>query len=192
MRKRFFGKYLGYSYYYGGGDGNPSITTDYDGNIIGYETNEVLDFVGSNNIETNYYINEEDDFELFVSGTFGSSTTRFGTLINAMDETDSSYPGFCIRKSSGGQWKIYYGAYSTAVSITNPTDFQIKITKPANSRTATVTWLNSITQQETTFTIIMTFSSRTKIILGSSVDGSGNYQRYAIATVTKFYIKKSI
>lgn len=191
MRKRFFGNYLGYSYYYGGGDGNPSITTDYDKNIVGYETNETVDFVGTNNIETNYYITESDGFELHIAGTFDSSTARFGTLINAMDESDSTYPGFCIRKSSSGQWKIYYGVYSTAVSTTNPTDFQIKITKPANSRTATVTWLDGSTQQETTFTISLTFSSKTKITLGSSVDSSGGYLRYAIATVTKFYVKKT-
>ena len=195
-RKRLWGIYMGDAYHTEEGIGNPTITTDSDGDVIDWETTETVNFKGNTNTETDFYINYEEGFELYIKGTFYKATESYGTIINALDITDSSNPaGFCLRKDTNRSLYIQYGNTTKQVSwafsgvFASSYDFEIKITKPPNSSTATVDYTNDI-GTENSFTMNLTFTDKTRVLLGSSVTSDGDYYRYSICDITTFYVKK--
>lgn len=189
MRRRaLFNAKVGDRTYQGDGLGKPIITETSEGKVISWEATESMSFTGANNIETHFLLTYDDGFELYAAGTVKkSSIANNATIVNAMDESSTNYPGFCIRKSSSSYLKLYYGNSSSQVSklISGSSNvaFAIKCTKPANSSTMTVTWSDG------SFSLTLSFSANTKVLIGSSVNSSGSYQRYAVCTISEFYVK---
>ncbi len=190
MRRRaLFNAQVGDRTYQGDELGKPIITETSEGKVISWEATESMSFTGANNIETHFLLTYDDGFELYVAGTVKkSSIANNATIVNAMDESSTNYPGFCIRKSSSSYLKLYYGNSSSQVSkiISGESNvaFAIKCTKPANSSTMTVNW-----GDDNSFSINLSFSANTQVLIGSSVNASGSYQRYAVCTISEFYVK---
>jgi hypothetical protein len=164
MKRRFL-----YKYYTHQGDdiGKPLITT-LNGQIISYTSTESMEFNGSNNVNTGILL------------TY--TPNRSDTILNCMNEGDNTYPGFCIRWSSSSYLKLYYGDESANSGSDSQLTFDITLIKPANS--------NSVSLTETTSgnsgTYQMTFDNSVSLVVGGSINASGDGQRYATCTITDF------
>lgn len=182
MKRRFL-----YKYYTHQGDdiGKPLITTTLNGQIISYTSTESMEFNGSNNVDTGILLTYAGGFKIHISGSFPSTPNRSDTILNCMNEGDSTYPGFCIRWSSSSCLKLYYGDESVNSGSDSQLTFDITLIKPANS--------NSVSLTETTSgssaTCQITFDNSVSLVVGSSINTSGDGQRYATCTITDFSVK---
>lgn len=138
---------------------------------------------GNENVNTNFKPFNGGNWELHLIAYFPSSENqRMATILNAMDESNTNYNGFCIRKSSSSQTKIYYGESSAALSDTDDLDVTIRYV----DGTITVLYGEESLSFEANYNV-----ENLTILIGSSIDNpaNGTYYRYAIATIKHFSIK---
>lgn len=163
--------------------GNP-IVRKKNGDIVEWTATSVMDLDGSNNVNTGFIPFDGKDFVLRLTATLPTAgNSNKSTLLNAMDESNTNYHGFCIRKSSALQNKLYYGNSSIVISDTDDIDITIR-------KTGTVLTLE---YNGKTMTISSDYNiDRLTFVLGSSVatPGSNDYYRYAKATIKHFSVRK--
>lgn len=150
-----------------------------NGKLIEYTLNTKIDLNGMMSIDTGFIPYDGTDFTLHLIATFPvDENNSQATLLNAMDESNTSYNGFCIRRSSQGTIKLYYGNNNFVISNDDEVDVEIE----SNSNSTTVKYLN------TESTIPNYSIPELTIRLGSTIIGGGK-TRYAKATIHYFSVK---
>lgn len=168
--------------------GKPKVTKATDGTISSYEfTDSSVSSDGTNSFDTGVLALNGRPFTLTLKCTFkysDNTSVEYPTLLNALQEV-SPYYGFLIRYEGSQLYFIYESTHKT-MSVDSDNKLDITITYDSNQN---MTVVNNNTT-------VATFSYTQSIdnlnfVLGSSVDSSGNPQRYAVATITEFKVTKN-
>lgn len=170
----------------GGGDwtipGSPIIKYE-SGEVIGWETTKHIKLEGETSVNTEFKPFNGSDWEMRLIAYFPQKDyVRQATLLNAMDESSTSYNGFCIRKpTSPVTTNIYYG--NNKIVIANTENVDVVIKKVGTTLT--------VEHENTTSTISANYTIKNlTITLGSSINGSGNPYRYSTGIIKYFKIRK--
>lgn len=167
--------------------GKPKVSKDEEGNISSYEFTDTEDVTsdGSTNFDTGVVALDGKDFTLTLKCTFAysdNSNIYYPTLLNALEEV-SPYYGFLIRYEGS---QLYFVCGSSHYTMSVDSDNKLDITITYTNNRITVTNNNT---QVCSFSYTKTVSNL-NFVLCSSVDDSGNAQRYAVATITEFKVEK--
>lgn len=164
--------------------GCPIIRKDIKGNILEWTSTEAFSITGSYNVDTGFIPFDGKDFVMRqVAALPKSDNPSKATILNAMDESDSNYNGFCIRMSSASVPRLYSGNSSVTLSDGEVIDITIK----KNGAALTIEYNNTSTVISSNYTI-----DGLTVLLGSSIDNpvNGTYYRYCKGTIEYFSIKK--
>ena len=159
-----------------------NLAYDYPGEYV---------FTGSNYIDTGVYLfneaNKNKDFVLSFEIVSHTSTSGQATLMNAKDETGSPWPGMAFRVSSASEYEFTASNYVTSQRPKYKASTTEKVTiKRENNilyikvNDGSYTQLFDMSRIPSAFNVPVTF--------GSSLDGSGNPQRYFVESLKNMRI----
>lgn len=165
---------------YNSGIGSPTKIYK-NGKLVEYTLNTQVDLDGYTSVDTGFIPFDGSGFTMRLIADFPTDQNAVqATLLNVMDESTTQYNGFCIRRSSQGTIKLYYGNNNFVISNDDTVDIEIEGTSDGTL----VKYLN------TTTTIPVYSLPSLTVRLGSTIIGGGA-SRYATATIRYFSIKSN-
>ena len=158
-----------------------------------YYHKNAVEFDGTNYIDTGICLfskeNIDKDFEVSFEIESRGSNSQYATMISAMDESGSPWPGIVYRVNSSTQDQFCANATSSLTFGTFYTASTVQ--KVTLKRTSKILYINF---NDGTDTKILDLTTLTKtfnapVAFGASLDGSLNPQRYFKGTLSNLMVR---
>ena len=162
-----------------------------DINVYLYNGDYVFD--GTNYIDTGVYLFSEEninkDFDISFEIKKRDTTTNLSTMVSAMDETDSPWPGIVYRVRSGNEDQ--FGANASSTTKIEKNYQKINVDKVSIKRVNNIVYISFNNGFDTRLLDVSSMLSNPfdiPVTFGSSIDANGNPFRYFTGTLSNIRI----